>query len=146
MKIGMGAIIGLVGGLLVIVGTFLPWANVTGGGVSEDVTGAMVPIFGLLVILFGVLGLVFAVIPRPVFGILAMVFGILALVFLLIAYLGISLVSGISGGSVSLSYGLYLALIGAILLIVGGPLAYRDAKRAQAPPMPMPMAPPPPPA
>ena len=154
MKIGMGAIIGLVGGLLAVVGVFLPWFSVTSGGQTLSWSGydlgaaavqypqlAWLAIFPLGILAFGILGLILALIPKKVTGILAMLCGILVLVFSFIPLLIFLLISTIGGG---MGIGTPLSFIGGIILMVGGIMAYRDAKKAMTG-MPMGAMPSPPP-
>src|SRR3972149_8906390 len=100
MKIGKGAIIGLIGGLLGLVGVFLPWVTASALGVTISVPGAClagignidvggIPIpcstaasgegsiyvYGILA--FSILGLIFVLLGKRGTAILALVFGLL---------------------------------------------------------------------
>ncbi len=155
MKIRPGWILGVVGGLLTVVGAALPWATVSGGSLAapETFSGITVGIGGIAVLLFGILGLVCVAIPNKITAILAMVWGILALALGALTLVGLAAIAAIAAGSgsgvgVTTEYGAYLALVGALVLVVGSVIAYTEAKKAAAPP-PMPpgfappMAPPP---
>lgn len=144
MKIGMGAILGAIGGIIALIGTFLPWGTVTLLGIPIGIPGwAGV---GFLTVIFAILGLVLVLIPKKITAILALVFGVLALVFALLQYLGVSAVVALAqlgGGTGSMGVGGYISMLGCILLIVGGGMAYSAAGKMSAPMSPMPMAPPP---
>lgn len=151
MKIGPGWITGILGGLITIVGTVLPWATISGGSLTTPLTiPGTLTILGIAVLVFGVLGLVCVAIPKKITAILGIVWGVLALLVGLLTLAGLAAAAAVAAGSgtgyvVTTQYGAYLALIGALILIVGSALAYTEAKKAAAPPpmMAPPMAPPP---
>jgi len=179
MKIGKGAIIGLVGGLLGLVGVFLPWLTVSasvgpisvsasvsgismGGGTLDLGTGTAIPVgasefsiyvYGILA--FSVLGLIVVMLGKRSTAMLALVFGLLTTILAIVAVVRMSqlasalqaLIPVVPGMTVSIGagIGLYLCVIGGIILLLGGVLAMGDAKKAMMAPAPMPMAPPMPP-
>ena len=154
MKIRPGWILGILGGLVTVVGAVLPWATVSGGSLSAPMTfsGATVGFGGILVLVFGVLGLICVAIPRKVGAILGIVWGVLAILLGLLTMVGLAAIAATAAGSgssvtVTTEYGVYVSVIGALLLIIGSAIAYTEARKAAAPPMvapPMaPMAPPP---
>jgi hypothetical protein len=145
MAMSSGRIIGIVGGILVLVGMFLPWLTATNSitGESASLMGAMFPIFGWLALIFGVLGLIFVAIGSRGMCIAGLIMGILAFIMVLLGFaLSATLVSLLSGGIVAVGYGIYISMIGSIILIVGAGLGMGQAKKAAAPPV-APMAPPP---
>ncbi len=152
MKIGPGWILGVVGGILALVGSFLPWISVSDGTTTLTLIGAIIPIFGWLFLIFAILGLILVAIPNKITAILGMVFGILALIMGIVTVALTSLIANIVGGTgtgvtVSIGYGAYVALVGAVLLMIGGPIAYSQWKKAAIAPaapamMPPPMSPP----
>lgn len=156
MAMGKGAIIGILGGILVLVGCVLPWLSVsyTLLGVPLSISLSGFGIWqGLLALIFGILGLIMAVLRKKVTSILALVFGILALLMIVLAMMEIGAVTaqyqllGYAGISIGMGFGIYIALIGAILLMAGGGIGMMEAGKAPAPMMPPPpMMPAPPPS
>lgn len=149
MALGKGAIVGILGGIVAIVGTMLPWWQVTasaGGYISVSVP--LLGIFtlgGLLVLVFGVLGLVFAALNKPVTQVVALVMGLLAAVIALVMGAFVPTVSvSIPGasGSITAGFGFWISMVGGLLLAVGGALGFVDSRKApqawptQAPPPP----------
>ena len=164
MKFGIGMILGLLGGLLGLVGVFLPWASASAGGITISVTGACfggmgsidVPgvgafpcgqfvsgegaIYAWGVLAFSVLGLIFVLPGKKATSTLALVMGLLVVVLAGIAIARISqLLAQVPG--MSLGYGIMLSIVGGILLLVGGVFAMRAAGKA-AGMMPAPVPPP----
>jgi len=132
-----GVMIGLVGGIVTIVATLLPWAsNVSVGDITltPDILGILTG-FGTIVLILGVIGLVLALLAR---GVGTMVCGIIALLFSIFwmgAWSFVSEFINITGSDNAVGYGTYLSMVGAILLIVGGVLLMGEKKKAvQAPP------------
>ncbi len=169
MKIGKGAILGLIGGLLGLVGVFLPWFTVSALGVSFGFTGLQlasatidvggVPfpnpyanVFSIAVygtIAFSVLGLIVVMLGKKITAILAALFGVLTLAMAgLGAAQATALAATIPPGipvTAGAGVGIYLSIVGGLLLLIGGILAIGDAKKAMMSGAPMPMAPPMPP-
>jgi hypothetical protein len=153
-------VLGLVGGLLALMGALIGWLMIqtcaSALGISMCVAVPLPPGFAigsydalmgiapLLTMIFGLVGVVFAVLRKPLFALLAGVFGIVSLL-LCVLYLvragglasQLNSIIGGTGGSVSLSVGasigLYLSLIGALLLTVGGFMQWKGLKGASAP-------------
>jgi uncharacterized membrane protein YidH (DUF202 family) len=79
---------------------------------------------------------------------LAMVFGLLALVPAGVAIARVSQALGALGAipvvTISPGYGIFLCIVGGLLLMIGGFLAMGDAKKAAMMPPPMSAMPPPP--
>ena len=117
---GIWAILGLVGGLLVIVSMFLPWITLPGLAVIGIATG----FWGILPFIFSIIGLVMCVLRKRAFYIVGGIMGILSFVFPLIIMMIISSIAAAFGkievGASLLGIGLYLAIIGGLLLTVGG--------------------------
>ncbi len=149
MKIRPGWILGILGGVITIMGTVLPWATVSGGSLTTPLTfsGITVGFGGILVLLFGLLGLICVAIPKKVTAILGIVMGIIALLWAVLTLIGLAAIAAVAAGSgtgvaVTTEYGAYLALVGTLVLIVGSAIAYTEARKAAAPPpMTPPMAP-----
>lgn len=146
LKMSMGAILGAIGGVIALVGTFLSWA-------TFPITGTSIPVewpgwagFGFLTLIFAIIGLILVLIPKKVTAIIALVMGILALVFALLQYLGLSALvtlAQLAGYQATMGVGAWITIIGCILLIVGSGMAMSAAGKMQAQSMPM-AAPPPP--
>jgi len=138
MDMTKGKIIGLVGALLTIVATLLPWASGLGAGgvtIATEVMGLLTG-FGTLVLILGIISGVMALVGR---GVGTVVCGVLALLVTLFWFGAWSFISGLlnwTGGSNSVGYGTYIAVIGSILLIVGGALLIGEKKKMAAAPMP----------
>ena len=127
----MPVILGLVGGLLMLVSLFLPWANITLLGIPVGING-LYTVFGILMLIFGIIGMVMLFMKKSGMALVAGIMGILAILFWLLAYLGISALVSVSqmgcaltptacsGFSVGTGIGLFVAPLGAILLTVGG--------------------------
>jgi len=144
MNMTKGVIIGAVGGLLTILATLLPWADQFGaGGISIGNVSGILTGFGTLVLIIGIIGLVLALLAR---GVGTVVCGVLSLLISLFWFGAWSLVSGLinvtAGGSNGVGYGTYVALVGAIISIVGGIILMGEKKKAALVPAPMAPAPP----
>ena len=146
----VGRIVGIVGGILTLVGCLLPWLTVSSSLESISVLGIIVPPWlAMLAFIFGIIGLILVAIGKRGPAIGALVMGILAFVFVIIEWMLLvviasfaeGLVSG-TGVTVTIDYGVYVALVGAIILIIGSIMAMSEAKKAAAAPMmPGPMPP-----
>ena len=159
MKIGIGKILGLVGGILAIVGVVLPWATASGtvmgmtismsaSGLDAAKSGGEWVAYVYGTAIFGVLGLIFVLISKKSTTMLAFVFGLLALILSGVALVRITqLIGGLSapGVSVGAGIGLYICVVGGLLLLIGCLLAFKavGAQAQVAAPL---MAAPPPPA
>lgn len=132
-----GRPLGMVGGILALVGTVLPWVTISDSFNSVSASGLQVFFFGVPALIFAILGLVFVAIPRKSLTIGCLVMGILVMVFAILAITMTSVVAGFAATTgvvtVSIEYGMYLTLVGSILLIVGGALAYVQYEEVVAP-------------
>lgn len=132
-----GRILGIVGGLLAVVGIFLPWATATNPttNTSSSASGISVPIFGILVALFSVLGLVLVFVGKKGTCTAGAIMGILAFIFAMIfAALWSAIITTFSVGDIfSIGYGLYVTMIGSIILILGSFMARGEAVRSLTP-------------
>ena len=142
----MGRILGIVGGKLTVVGVFLPWVSVTYSGQTVSAWGIQLWFIGLpiLVLIFGIIGLVLVAKGRRGTAIGGLVMGILAFIFAIVSVFLLAIVaeviSGVSDFEIGIDFGLYLTLVGAIILIVGSGLTFSQAGKAApvAPIEPMP--------
>lgn len=146
MKIGMGMILGLVGGLLAVVSVFLAWVSIPGlGGISGISLASLAAAFGgaeLSVyvygtLAFGILGLILSLLGKKMTSILALIFGLLTILMPVIFLARISA----SGGGGFIGVGVYVGIFGGLLLLIGGFMGWREAKKAAMTPA-VPMAPP----
>jgi hypothetical protein len=145
-RLGRGELVAVAGGLLLAVCLFLPWyetdqdnPNATIDGVSGSVSGWEVHQVLRWLLLLAALApfiLVWIVIrehelswPR---GELTAVVAIAA--FGLVAYVGFLDRPGRPGGAISLAPGYYGALLGTILMIVGGAMSAGQTERQRKPP------------
>lgn len=139
MKIGPGRILGAVGGILAIIGSFLAWLSACILGFCISVSG-FEGYEGKLTFVFGLIGLILVVIPKRGLPIGALIMGILAIIWPVKVMLEV--VAGIDVG-----IGLWISLVGALLLIIGSALALREGPKPEAyvppPPMEEPMMEPP---
>lgn len=146
MAMSMGRIVGIVGGVLLILGVFFPWASVSNTLTSVDVSG--MNILGIPVLILGLIGLLFVATGRRGLCLGAGILGIISLIWLMLmmgALSWIASAAAIAGTTtVSMSYGLYLCVIGTIALVVGGFWAWMDAKKAAKAPAPVTQPPAPP--
>src|SRR4030042_2424865 len=140
----MGRVLGIIGGILVLLGSILSWADVSGGTLVGTLSVSGLLAGGMLSLIFGILGLIMVAIPKKVTAILGLIFGILALLWLLLAFIGPNAFAqtwGARGTSVTITigFGIYVAMIGAILLVLGSGIAIKDAGAKPAPPIQAPM-------
>lgn len=131
---GMPVILGLVGGILMIVSLFLPWATVTLFGIPVTFMGITAGIGGILMLVFGIIGIVMLMMKNPTMPLVGGIMGILSLVFWLLSYLGLSALvapAQLTGGGVGvgLGIGLWIAPLGALLLTVGGFMQWSALKK-----------------
>ena len=139
-RITSGAIIAIVGGLLGLIGFFLPWYNISGIGVAAPLSwsGAQFSIFGILPLLFAILAIVGGGVKRPL---LAGIVGIIGFIMTMIPFVIIESIVGPSAAaaratcaaagatcSIGWSFGFFLTLIGMLLAMVGGFVGWRQMK------------------
>ncbi|NPA75980.1 MAG: hypothetical protein GXO25_07885 [Euryarchaeota archaeon] len=147
-------IVGIVGAVIVIVGLFLPWATVTGTNpdTGEKISETVYGYISIGLWIFVILGLIGAVIPKKLGGILALVFGILGVLVTWFNIMGIYALKAMYDSDeikIHMHYGGYVALLGFVILFIGGILqfiAFRKEQKAQVQPAtPAPPVPPMPP-
>ncbi len=141
MKLSRNRLLGIGGGTMTVISAVLPWAVVNGGAQppGREFIGLAVGYGGIGVFVTGLLGAVCLAVPRPVTVKLGLVLGVLALVLGLLTLVGINATAAIVGGGASAApeYGVFVALVGAVLLMTGSLLAVRkgeaDSKAAPTP-------------
>lgn len=142
MWMQMGRIVGIIGGILALVGTFLPWATIESSVESISASGILLFIVGVPVLLFAIIGLILVALPKRGTAIGAFVMGILALIFVLLAFVLVGVLEGLVSGtdiSITYDYGMWISLVGSILLMIGGIWAFVEL--GKVPPVPAPMMP-----
>ena len=115
--------IGLIGGVIIAITAFLPWLSVMGIGVS-GISGDSAA-FGYAVIGFGALIAVFSFLDQKWSHILAIVFAVLEM-----GLMGLLILGASERASVDIAYGVWLGLLGAVVVIVGAIMAMRQPKEA----------------
>ncbi len=124
-----GPVLSLIGGGLVLLGSFLTWATVTVGigslgvsgtvGVSgTDGDGQITLVLGLVIVGIGVVGLM----GRPRFWLISLIAGCLAALVAVIDIVDVSrTVSQVQGAYMhaSVGIGLWVVLVGAVVGVVG---------------------------
>jgi hypothetical protein len=145
-RLGRGEFLAVLGGLLLAVGLFLPWyatnpdnRNAQIDGVRGSVTGWEVfPILHWLLLAAALAPAILAWIiardhqlswPR---GELTAVVAMIALV--LVLYVGLVDKPGSPAGQISLRAGWYIALLGCLLMVIGGALRASGTERPRKPP------------
>ena len=137
-------IVGIVGAIIAIIGMFLPWATVSGAGLSVSVYGYI----SVFLWICAILTLIGAAIPKAWGGILAFIFGIIGFLDAIWNQMGVySLKSfyesqGYSNVKISISYGGYVIMVGFIIALIGGILQYISIKKETKTAAPAPPAPP----
>lgn len=129
VETGLGRTLAVAGGSIVLVATFLPWVGYGGSAVSYSVPHGVVAngITGVLVYAFGLVWLTLFAIPKKVAAILGFLWGGLALVLTLMTSVWIA-----SLGDFYIEYGVYVSMLGSIILVVGSAFAYLEANKAGA--------------
>jgi hypothetical protein len=121
-----GAIIAIVGGLLILIGIFLPWVDLADYS-GPTWSGLQTGIWGILPLIFAILIIVLAAVKKPL-G--AGILGIISLIFVILPMLIIASIAatyGVAGFAIGLfTYGWYLALIGSILAMIGGFVGHKQ--------------------
>ena len=144
-------IIGLLGGLMALIGGVLPWLEMR-TCVSTIIQicvavplpfalGSLSPILGIgqiLALVFGLIGLVLLFLQKPMTGMVAGVMGILALVFAVLYFVTApAYFTQLSGGvvdiQIGLGFGIYITMIGGVLLLVGGLMQWKGLKAKAGP-------------
>lgn len=120
-------ILGLVGGILALVGTLLPWVTLKELGIDKTFNGLYAwP--GWLALIFGLLCMVL-MLPRKKGTYLAG--GIMGLLAFIFAMLFMMILSSF-GADALIGYGVYITMVGGILGLVGGIMGWMEAKKAAA--------------
>jgi len=144
-RMGLGRLLAVVGGIITLIAvTLLPWESYTpfscpdcGGSWAGFGIEPSLPAISALVI--GLLWFTFFGIPKKVAAMLGFAWGGLALLVAILALARISADAAASNpsGVYTIEYGVYVAIAGPIVLIVGSALAYVSAKQT-VPPEPIP--------
>jgi len=155
---GLAGIVTAIGGALLAIGTFLPFATVDAFGFSQSVTGMDTDSAwfylgsGLVLLVLGIVILTMrAAAVRRIVGAIGVIVAGLMTVVSIMDLLGLDdeiPVEAAGQLTVSAGIGLYLAIAGAIVGLIGSGMALfaRAEETRMAPPPPPPATPPPPPA
>jgi peptidoglycan/LPS O-acetylase OafA/YrhL len=112
-----------IGGILVIAGTFFPWAEIDGITLS----GFALSYLAWLVLAFGVIGMLLGLTGKTWGSTGAFAFGLIGFVLL---GLNVYLVWGTGTGGL-LGYGIYTTIAGTLILAIGGIWGWTWAKRRE---------------
>lgn len=135
-----GEKIGLIGAVLTILGSLLPWASITGkftkllpgGQIFYGIQGA--GIFSLVLGGLGIVFLAFAAKHRKAGIIGDLIIGVLVMLLWWGQYSMVSQTfakfQNVSGAQASFAYGFWILLIGGIIMLVGGILMIMEGKEA----------------
>ena len=135
VETSLGKILAAVGGFITLVATALPWATVTYSDIPGSYVFLGVAFFGyssIIVYLFGLAWLTFFALPRKVYAILGLGWGSLALLLALLADAGVFPGGRPGANAAAIGSGVYLSLLGSIMLVVGSAFAYMEAKKVSA--------------
>lgn len=126
----VGRVLAVLGGLMVLIGLYMPWGRVdfvdpAFGNVNySPLDWGGIWIF----VAFGVLWFIFFAVPRKVAALWGFVWGCLALINVVVAVAGLEYLVTRQAGSVFLDPGVYVNVSGSVFLIVGSVVAYVKAK------------------
>ncbi len=145
-KVNLIGIIGIIGAILMVVGVFLNWVDITGSALgfsktfsytgwevfNEDAFGDVAYNYAPIAVLAcGIIALIATILPvaynnakvSKILGALALVLAIVSIILMMLfrgdIVDGIDL-GGIVGASVDVAYGFWIAIAGAALTIIGG--------------------------
>lgn len=128
-------VLGAIGGIIALIGVFLPWLTVSVMGVelsasgweAYDLAGEIAPI---LVLVLAIITIAVAVFTKDmiqkagvtILGLITLIVGAYYIMYIGDVAAGLS---GFAEVSVSAGYGLYAVVIGGIIALVGGLMAYK---------------------
>jgi hypothetical protein len=123
-------LLGIIGSVLLIVGTFLAWAIITNLPAYANTIYGISLAEGAMLLIIGFLGVITSVItvayPAKIMAVFMVIIGIVSLLTCIIDLASLdAIVYGPSPPATSFAtagIGLYLCLIGSILILVGGSL------------------------
>ena len=121
----LGRSMAVVGGLINLFGVTAPLGSVHFvNPMLADYSPTLPHDGGWIVLVFGLLWFAFFAVPKKVAAIWGLVWGGLSLVFILVTIQGLADIVSREAGALYLSYGVYVTILGSLLLIVGSTLAY----------------------
>jgi hypothetical protein len=139
-KIGIGRIVGLVGGIITLVGALLPWVTLSGGRLSSPqmFLGISTGFFGILLSQLGFFGIIMMFDGKKTTSLGGLALGASGFVLsvLTLAFLGLLSVGDTSGISIEVGLGIYVCIVGSIVLLVGSIIALIEAGRPRKLPIP----------
>lgn len=139
-KIGIGRLLGMVGGIITLVGALLPWVTLSGGRLSSPqmFLGVSTGFFGVLLSQLGFFGIVMMFDGKKTTSLGGLALGASGFVFsvLILAFLGVLSVGDTSGINIDIGLGIYVCIVGSIMLLVGSILALIEAGKPRKLPIP----------
>ena len=130
----LGRSMAVLGGLITLFGVSLPLGSVHFANPALADASPRLPYDGgWIVLVFGFLWFAFFAVPKRVAAIWGLIWGGLALVFILVTLQGLADLVARSAGALHVDYGVYVTLLGSLLLILGSALAYIKAGRTSLP-------------
>ena len=146
MELNNGQKIGLVGGIIALVGFFLPWVSLSSETVSGSYMGIQTGAFGLIALISAILVIVFSVINKSSMPILTIVFAIIGLLLVLLLFGQLEqlrqlfeTLNGLTDPSaeVTMNYGIgiWITIVGFIIGLVGGIMSMKEMKTSNVPPV-----------
>jgi len=139
-KIGIGRLVGMVGGIITLVGALLPWMTVSGGRLSSPLMllGVSSGLLGVLISQLGFFGFVMMLDGKKTTSMGGLALGASGFV---LSALGLVLLGDVTvidtlGLSIEVGPGLYVCVVGSIVLLVGSIIALIEAGRPRKLPIP----------
>jgi len=149
MRLDKGIILGIVGTVLLTVGVFLPWATASspGGNLENGATYGSTSgwdnysvydyeyFLVKIAMVLSVIGMIMIAIKRRLTIVAGLIIGVSTLVILLYTYANLEHtaylinIQHISDWSAGVGYGIWVSIIGSLLLITGGVLAFKETKK-----------------
>lgn len=139
-KFGIGRMVGMVGGIIALVGALLPWATLSGGRLSSPQTylGISTGMFGVLLSQLGFFGIVMMFDGKKSTSMGGLALGATGFVLsiLTFTFLGLLSVGDTSGINIEVGLGMYVCIVGSLILLVGSIIALIEAGRPRKLPIP----------
>jgi hypothetical protein len=149
MKFDRGAILSIAGAIILIVGIFLPWAtssspggNLIGGATSWSESGwtnyssdNYQYLLVKIALVLGAIGAILIVIKKRLTVIAGLATGVFTLMTFLVLLINLNNdINNVNSYhladiSTGIAYGIWVSIIGSLLLIAGGVLAFKDTKK-----------------
>jgi MFS family permease len=140
-KVGVGRLLGIVGGVLTFVGALLPWVTLPGYGTSppETYLGVTSGFVGVLVSQLGFFGILMMIDGKKTTSIGGMAMGIFGAILSALPLLAVGFLTAVgdtTGLAVEMNFGIYVCIVGSIILMVGSIMALIGAGKPLEFPIP----------